>query len=52
MDDDGTTTAEFVMTLNDSVDAMGGEELWMWERKAGSGECPDRTSTVKASRLP
>ena len=47
-EDDGRTTALFVLTVDDAGTVFGGIEEWTWSGPGGS--CPDSLSDVTADR--
>jgi hypothetical protein len=49
-EDQGRTSATYILTLNNSYDVMTGEESWSWS--GGGGTCPGGKSVVTANKLP
>jgi len=49
-EDGGTTTTNYRLVLNNTYDAMTGDEAWSWA--LGTLTCKDCKSTVVANKLP
>ena len=48
-EDEGTTTGDYTLELNNTFDEMTGDENWNWV--GGGGSCPGSTSTVSAKKI-
>jgi hypothetical protein len=48
-EDQGTTTTNYILVLNNTFDEMAGDENWDWV--GGDGSCPGSKSTVVAKKL-